>query len=348
MVAPCAGDAFKMAALKTERNVFLWRLAPHPKPKDAPVAVTLDEILEHLKAAFDAKKAFAHIDSDGNLVQLGSATPAKNCIYIADYRFNKSRAAVAMLINRGDPDVAHPSFINPLARTVKNVPPGVDEVQGWSSHLVISTRADSSGRHRAAFERIPSVSSTLVQKYLDALIDHASKSDPRYVYQKVIKKGKKTSTEERDYKLRLGVNKVPSESLEQDIKAGVLTGVSLIRTNPQYAGPGNPTVVRSVKEQVTLRVRDVDESRAMEFVRNVAAWGRDNKYDEVQFKIEELPGNRSSSPRFQLERADAMDTLYVRSQRLTGFRTLLETCYPSVNKEIAGRMLDELHNDANW
>lgn len=337
-----------MVALKTERSVFLWHLAPHPMPREAPVDVTLNEILDHLKKAFEDKKAFAHIDSDGNLVELGSATPAKNCIYIADLRPNKSGTAVAMLINRGDPDVAHPSFINPLASTVKNVPPGADEVQGWSSHLIVSTEADALGRYRAAFERIPNVSSTLVQKYLDALIDHATGGDPNYVYQKLIRKGKKTSTEDRAYKLRLGIGKVPSENLERDIKDGVLTGVTLIRTNPKYAGPGDPTVLKSVKEQVTLRVKDVDDGRAMEFARSIAAWGRDNQYDEVQFKIEELPGNRSSSPRFQLEKADAMDTLYVRSRRLTDFNSLLETCYPEVNKEIARRMLDELNNDANW
>ncbi|MDI1295165.1 MAG: hypothetical protein PSY12_04660 [bacterium] len=337
-----------MVALKTERNVFLWYMAPHPTPKEAPVDVTLTEILEHLQKAFDAKKAFAHIDSDGNLVQLGSATPAKNCIYIADWKPNKSGTAVALLINRGDPDVAHPSFINPLASTVKNVPPGVDEVQGWSSHLILLTKADASGRHRAAFERIPNVSSTLVQKYLDALIDQATSGDPHYVYEKAIRRGKKTLTEDRAYKLRLGINKVPSETLERDIRDGVLTGVTLIRTNPKYAGPGDPTVVKSVKEQVTLRVKDVDDGRMMEFARSVVAWGRNNEYDEVQFKVEELPGNRSSSPRFQLEKADAMDTLYVRSQRLTGFKTLLETCYSEVNKEIAERMFAELNNDANW
>lgn len=337
-----------MVALKTERSVFLWHLAPHPTPNEAPVDVTFAEVLEHLQNAFDDKKAFAHIDSDGNLVKLGSATPAKNCIYIADLRTTKSGSAVALLINRGDPDVAHPSFINPLQSTVTNVPPGADEVQGWSSHLVISLNEDSRGRHRACFERMPNVSSTLVQKYLDALIDHATETDPRYVYEKMLRKGKKTYTEFRPYRLRLGVNKVPSETLERDIKEGVLTGVTLIRTKPEYAGPGDPSVLKSVKEQVTLRVKDVDDGRAMAFARSVVTWGRDNQYDEIQFRIEELPGKRSSSPRFQLEQADAMDTLYARSQRLTGFETLLETCYPEVNKEIAKRMLAELNNDANW
>lgn len=337
-----------MVALKTERNVFLWHLAPHALPKEAPVDVTLQDIIEHLKKAFDDKKAFAHIDSDGNFVQLGSATPAKNCIYIADWKADESETAVAMLINRGDPDVAHPSFINPLSSAVKNVPPGADEVQGWSSHLVLLTKADALGRHRASFERIPNVSSTLVQKYLNALIDKATTGDPKYVYEKVVRKGKKTSTEDRPYKLRLGINKVPSETLEQDIKDGVLTGLTLIRTKPKYAGPGDPTVLKSVKEQVALRVKDIDDGRAMEFARSVVMWGRNNDYDEVQFKIERLPGNRTSSPRFQLEKADAMDTLYVRSRHLTGFKDLLETCYPEVKAEIAMRMLNVLNDDANW
>lgn len=228
-----------MVALKTERSVFLWHVAPHPIPKEAPADVTFAEILAHLQKAFDDKKAFAHIDSDGNLVKLGSATPAKNCIYIADLKTSKNGTVVALLINRGDPDVAHPSFINPLRSTVTNVPPGADEVQGWSSHILISLNKDSQGRHRACVERMPNVSSTLILKYLDALIDHATETDPQYVYQKVLRNGKKTYTEDRRYKLRLGINKVPSENLEQDIKDGILTGVTLIRTKPQYAGPAS-------------------------------------------------------------------------------------------------------------
>jgi len=337
-----------MVALKSERSVFMWRLAPHPLPKEASADVKLDEILNHLKSAFKDKKAFAHIDADGNLMSVGDVSSAKNCIYIADIKTSSNGKFVALLINRGDPDVAHPSFINPLQSTVTNVPPGQDEVQGWSSHFLVSLSADKAGRHRACFERMPNVSSTLVQRYLDALIDSATRDDPKYQYSKVLRQGKKTTTEQRPYRLRLGINKVPSESLARDIKEGVLTGVTLIRTKPEYSGPGDPTVLKSVKEQVTLRVKQLDDNRMLAFARSVARWAKANEYDEIQFKIENLPGNRRTSPRFQLEQADAMDTLYTRSKRLTGFKSLLETCYSEVNKEIARRMSDEIKNDKNW
>lgn len=337
-----------MVALKTERSVFLWHLSPHTMPKEAPVSTTLSEILNILEDAFKSKKAFAHIDSDGNLVALGTASQAKNCIYIADYTNDIDSGTITLLINRGDPDVAHPSFINPLQSTVKNVPPGTDEVQGWSAHLVISSSKDAKGRYRACFERMPNVSSSLVQKYLDALIDRATEGDTKYVYDKPIKKGKKTIVQERVYKLRLGINKVPSESLERDIKNGTLAGINLIRTQPKYAGPGNPSIVKTVKEQVSIRMKDVDENEVIDFARKVIDWGRGNQYDEIQFKIEDLPGNQTSSPRFNLEKADAIDTLYTRSKRLTDFANLLETCYPRVNKDIASRMCAELTNEANW
>lgn len=337
-----------MVALKNERHVFLWRLSPHPVPKEAPVDVSLDEIIAIIRQAYDDKRAFAHLDSEGRLVPEDEATDAKNCIFISDIQLSKDKSALALLINRGDPDVAHPSFINPVQRTVTNVPPGEGEVQGWSAHLVISLGADGPGKYRAGFERIPNVSSTLVQTYIDALIDKITDGDPTYLYEKSLKRGKKTVMQPRVYKPRLGINRVPSETLEKDLQQGVLTGVTLIRTNPEYSGPGDPTVVKSVKEQVTVGVKEVGASRAMDFARSVVRWGRDHDYNEVQFKIQSLPGDRSSSPRFDLERADAMETLYARSKRMIGFAEMLETCYSQVHPEIAKRMLAELNDDTNW
>lgn len=334
-----------MVALKSERHVYLWRVNPHATPKDAP-AVTLEKILDLLQEAFDNKRAFAFVDADGKVVP--STENAENCIFIADFKRLKGSHICQLLINRGDPDVAHPSFINPAALTVKNVAPGRGEVQGWSAHMVIDTTADATGHHRAAFERMQNVSSTLVQRYLDALLDQATHGKAEYSYEKPLKKGKKTVVETRPYKLRLGINKVPSENLVNDVNTGALTAITLIRREPEYTGPGNPTVVNSISERLTIRTKKLEKDQALDYIKDITQWGKSNDYDEVQFSVTDLPGDTSAHPRFAIEKADAMDTIYSRTHRITGFSKLLETCYQQIEEEIAGKMAQELSNENLW
>lgn len=337
-----------MVALKSERHVFMWHISPHPVPQDAPVDVTLAQILAILEKEYKGGRAFAHLDSDGQIVSKDKVVDAKNCIFIADLKKLPKENAWVILITRGDPDAAHPSFINPVALTVKDVRPGADEVQGWSAHLIIRDDEDGRARHRACFERMQGVSSTLVQRFLDALIDAATDGDPSYTYQKALKKGKKTKVEERPYKLRLGVNKVPSENLKRDIERGVLSQITLIKSDAEYGGPGDPTTFNSVKQELVIRPKRVDANAAYDLATRIAAWGKSNDYSEVQFRIDSLPGDTSASPRFDLEKADAMETLYSRSKRIVGFATILATCYQAANEEICAKMTAELTTDTNW
>ena len=68
----------------------------------------------------------------------------------------------------------------------------------------------------------------------------------------------------------------------------------------------------------------------------------------MQFSITQLPGGSTAHPRFEIEKLDAMDTIYSRSHRITGFSNLLETCYQSIDGEIAGKMIAELSNKSLW
>jgi hypothetical protein len=335
-----------MVALKNERRIFLWRMTPHASPKEAPVDVKFEQIFGILKAAFDNKEAFAHVDAQGKVVPSDQA--AENCIFIADIKKSVDGKTCTILINRGDPDVAHPSFINPKAQTVKHVPPGRGEVQGWSAHMVIQSIANGTKGHRAAFERMQNVSSTLVQRYIDALVDKATEGKAEFTYEKPIKKGKNTVIEPRPYKLRLSINRVPSDDLVADVKKGRLSAIKLIRTKPEYSGPGDPSIVSSISEVLRIGTKNVEDNKALEYINKIKEWGKVHDYDEVQFSITELPGGASAHPRFDIEKLDAMDTIYSRSHRLTGFANLLETCYQEIDGEIADKMTAELSNESLW
>ena len=337
-----------MVALKTERQVFLWHIAPRAIPSDAPVDVKLSDILNILDDAIASKKAFVYLRSDGGIAGDKDPKDSKNCIFIAQMKTTHDGYARMLLINRGDPDAANPSFLDPVQNTVEHVPPGVDQVQGWSAHMTIAIQPSADGRHRACFERMTNVSATLAQRYLEALLDQATSGDPQYTYTKTVKKGKKYVDEIRSYKIRLGVNKVPSERVLDDIKNSELSGIKLIRKNVKYAGVASPSIVKEITETLKISTNDVDKNALQNYIHSVQQWGKDKGYDEIQFEVTNLPGGGSASPRFSLEIADAMDTLYSRSQRVTGFGKFLETCYADIDSEISGKMLDLMKDESHW
>jgi hypothetical protein len=337
-----------MPALRTERHVFLWKVSAQTVPADAPLNHSVPQILDMLHAAYEEGKAFAFLNSAGRLASGEDEQDIKKCIFIADMKLSNDQSAWCLLINRGDPDVVHPSFMNPRSRSVKNIEPARDEVQAWSAHMVVDVAPQKDGRHRACFEQMPGVSSTLVQTYLDALLSHAAEGDPQFSFTRHLKRGRKVVEVSRPFKLRLEVGKVPSESLKEDVKKGTLREITLHRTNVEYQGPAAPSVVKSVKSELRILTKDVTETAAMAYAQSIIPWAREHGYDEIQFHVTKLPGGTSAHPRFELDKLDALETLYSRSQRITGFREMLSACYEEMHPELAKKMLAIIREDSHW
>jgi len=160
-----------MVALNTERRVFLWRIRPIASPHEAngadrasgdKVVVSLDEIIRLLEAEHSAGRGRVFLSDTGRILDDDEEPDEKNRLYIAEIARDPNRGVITLLINRGDPNIASPSFINTVEGTVRTEPPAEDEVPGASAHLVIADKATADG-HRACFEQMPHVSSTLVR-----------------------------------------------------------------------------------------------------------------------------------------------------------------------------------------
>lgn len=337
-----------MAALKAERHIYMWHVAPRSSPPGAK-AVPLQEILGILKASWTAGTAELYLTEDGRPIGDGGVKDPKNRIYIADISENPSASAVTILINRGDPSLADPAFIKGPTKKVRSVPPDEDESQGASAHLVISTAIQRpQNNHRACFERMPSVSSSLVSLLFQNILDARTRDDPHYVFSRRVKRGGKIVEESRPYRLMLKIQRVPADSLKEDIKKGELSLIRLISKKYEYAGPDKNHVVREVKQKVEIKPRPEDKSRLLNFIEELTPWAEEQGFDEIQFDIQKLPGGQSAQPRFALEQGEATETLYVRSQRIQGFGCFLEKCYASVCKELNEKMLAELNDSAKW
>lgn len=243
-----------MVALKTERRVFLWKITPRPIPKDSKRPVDLNEILAILEAEFKAGRARVYLGEASRILEdTDTKRDEKSQIYLACLKRKKGSGTVTLLINRGDPEAVAQSFIDSKTKRVRIPQPNDTESPGWSAHLVISLKSTKEGYHRACFEKMSRVSSSLVLAALDKIIARAAGKDSKYAY--VIKKkdGKNTKDETRRYRPTLDTTRVPSEKLAHDLEQGELSSIILTKKIAVYNGVGAEKLIKRQEEKIILR-----------------------------------------------------------------------------------------------
>jgi hypothetical protein len=343
-----------MVALKTERRVYLWHVSVRTSPPEAfgkkgvsvaAIAPTLDDVIGILEAEVTGGRARVYLGSGGRLLEDDAVEVDEiNQIYIAEIKRAADGETVTLLINRGDPAIVSPAFINAEKKTVRVEEPEENEAPGASAHLVISTKADH-GRHRAGFEQMPHVSSSLAMAAIDRMIASALVNNPTYKYEVILKDRKgKPVISWRDYRPVLENHRVPSEKLIDDLDEGQLSSVTLTKKKLFYTGPGVSEIVSRQEEKVVISMKRRDKQPVKEFLKNLTAQAREEQYESISFHVENLPGKATSSPTLTLDDHDAMEQLYVRAQRITGFENILLGCYPSVCDEIEEKMVDLVRN----
>lgn len=335
-------------ALTSERRAFLWRIWVRPTPVEANKPVTLDEIVCVLESAHSANRARVHLTAGSRF--LAEADPLRNPrnqIYVAEIKRDPKRRVVTLLINRGDPDAVAPALLDASANAVRVERPRANEAPGWSAHLVISLVAHG-GAHRACFEQMSRVSGNLVLEALDRIVARELDGNPAYTYEVVTKKGQKTHIEHKPYRPTMNVNRTPSETLLEDLEAGELSGITLIRKKRSYAGIGEDEQVRRYEEKIELGLKKMGASDAENYLRKVFRAARDQEFESVIPHVTKLPGGQSSNPTIPLDDEEALEHLYVRAKRLTQFDEILEQCYPSICTEIEDKLISEVQDPSNW
>jgi hypothetical protein len=252
-----------------------------------------------------------------------------------------------MLINRGDPHVVSPAFIDSKDSGVRVVQPNPTESPGYSAHLVLLLGNDPQG-NRACFEQMPRVSSSLVGNAIDRIVSRAVAGNRAYTYPVQLRNGKRIEKTLRAYGPTLGIHRVPSEKLLDDLTVGELSAVTLTRQREFYTGVGSKELITKQEEKIVLRMKKAEPERISALVRNIIQEARSNTYSAVTFHLEKLPGNTTNNPTIALDDQDALEHLYVRATRLTNFPQFLEACYAKICGDIEGKLLDIIENPVHW
>ena len=337
-----------MAALNSERRVYLWNVLPKPNPSAAPVVVTLEEFIGILEAEFTGGRARVFLSEGARVLEDDDKDrDEKNQLYITDIRRSPEHEAITLLINRGDPNATATAYINSETKAVRVVPPGPKESPAWSAHLVIST-AQKGGRHRACFEKMPRVSTDLVLAALDEIVTRAILNNPHYTYDVMTTVKGKTKVVRKRYRPELSIGKVASERLIEDLENGELSGVTLTRRTESYNGVGVAGLVKRQEEKIVIHTKPASADVIAAFLKPLNIWAKANNFEAVTFHIDKLPGNVTSNPTLTLDDRDALETLYARAQRISDFGEILEQCYGQICSAIEEKMLALLKSGHGW
>jgi hypothetical protein len=337
-----------VVALRTERRVFLWRVVPRVSPIDATASVNFLEIADILENEFKSGNARAYLSSSAGILEDNDpARDEKHQLYIAAVKRDATRNTITLLINRGDPNIVSPAFIDSNGSKVRVINPTPTESVGYSAHLVISLAGDVGG-HRAVFEQMPRVSSTLVSSALERIISRSVASNPKYVFEASIKKGKKIFKTTKPYRPSLTINRIPSERLTEDLQQGELSRITLTRQREFYTGPGSRDIITKQEEKIVIGMRRAEPSKVSEIIRSIIQHAKSKTYSSIQFHLEKLPGNATNNPTIAIDDHDALEQLYVRAQRLVNFPIFLEACYSSICLDIENKMIDIITTHAHW
>jgi hypothetical protein len=334
-----------MVALKTERRVYQWHVVPRPFPKGVNATVTLTEVLGILKGYYAEQTTVLYMDEAGRI--LAADTPPadldpRNRVYIADIA--ETNSTFSLLLNRGDPFVANTAYIN-TSNKVRTDEPKEDEAQGWSAHLVIA-KAETGGIHRACFERMQHMSSTHAETLIRVLMERFAENNAKYTVEKEFKRGNKVWTEQRTYRPGLEIRKIRSESLRNDIRNGRISAITLITENGDYDGPDKP-VVESVEYKLKIKPRKAAPDKLDIFLDNLKVWAKKQGFTHVQFDVLK-DGSTKRPPRIEIEKEDALETLYVSTKTMSGFSSELERCYAKICSDITDEMVKIIKSNSGW
>ncbi|MDH4982476.1 hypothetical protein [Hyphomicrobium sp. D-2] len=335
---------------KNERAVFLINAKISMVPADAPL-INLPDALIAIERLFSERRAFASLtDSDtvsnvtvGMTPEQAKATNAdlSDVVYIADLQ--RSGDKTIILVTRGDETIASPAFVNRLEREVRIAKPKRDELVGHSCHVIIDSHKRSFGVYRAAIEKVPNVSRTLVIRFLNALLrTDAQRNGAAFMRQ--------SSQRLIPNYPRIDFALQPSASLEKDIKAGRVNSIELISRREEFSGPDlGVNIKRKTRNLAMTLDYEGRPERLINWLKNkLPIMAREENYDEVQINISGLEGKSSASPTFAISRLESAETIYARTAIITDFERPLEQCESVCNDELANKISNVIANEKYW
>ncbi|MER8759725.1 hypothetical protein NKH69_29465 [Mesorhizobium sp. M0976] len=327
-------------------NLLKLRMGRYPTVDiDVPVGV----LFEACNYYYQKDDAIARIA--GSTINTGSDD--SNAIYISDLKDEAD--SFSILLVRGDPGRAMPSFVNPMKRkvtTIKSNEPG--DVPGASSHLVISKQeiaaGPDQGRYRTAMERTRGIGRALARDFLTSLMARFSEEFPERFIAEKKRRSKKEKAETVQYRPTVRFNPHENASLKKDLETGRIGGFQLVRGTAAFQGEANEPKIERMDVQLRAVIAPTgDVNRVSKLIQHVR-----NALDAISFEdfklqlVDEGGDPMGSTQVLSVDNLGDGDMRYCKTVTINGLDDGVEECYPKFHKPILAFGKKAIHTEKNW
>lgn len=295
---------------------------------------------------FEKEEAFSTIKMpDGS-------TKETNAIYVSDLAEDAN--TFSMLLVRGDPARAFPSFVNPKKRTVTPITTDdPDEVPGASSHLVISKRATGvghhKGRHRTAMERTRGITRSLARDFLTSLMGRYAEERPDEFVAEKVRRKKTEKPEHLQYRPTVAFHPQENGSLKRDLEEGRIGGFRLRRGTTEFQGEAHEAKVQSLDVQLTARIIPTSNIGQVKSLIDHLRQSLDNiDFEALNLELVDDHGQEINTRSIDVDKLDEGDMRYVKTIPLADLGEGLLDCYADFYPPILRACKSALTDAKNW
>lgn len=298
------------------------------------VAVKGTVLFEACNRYFKNKSAIAYVV--GSALSADPMVDPTNAIYIAD--LEDTSQFLSLLLVRGDPKRAIPSFVNPTSRSViQTKPDDPGYVPGASCHIVISKQEIAvgcdQGRFRMAMEQTRGIGRTLAKDFLSILLGRFSEEHPDDFLAEKKRKRKTDKPEMVSYRPTVRFHAQMNGNLKKDLEEGRIGGFRLTRGSTKFRGEANEPSVQRLDVQLQARIAPTrDFSKVKRLVDHVRQTLKVISFESLNVELVDDSGHRVesvSTAAIDIASLDDADMRYCKTVSIPDTDEEAAECYSS-------------------
>lgn len=332
-------------------NVFnLMKLSMGRYPT-VDAEVRIDSLIDACNYFYEKNDAIAKIV--GTSANSNNTDGDANAIYISDLKNDKDHFSI--LLVRGDPSRALPSFVNTSSRTVKTImSDDPNDVPGASSHIIISKQEIASGsdqgRHRMVMERTRGIGRALAKTFLAHLLDRYAKEFPEKFIAEKKRKSKKEKAESIEYRPTVSFNPQQNGSLKKDLEDGKIGGFKLVRGKSDFQGEAEDPKIQKLSIQLTAKIVPTAEfSKVRSLIDHIKQSMDGIDFEALNLELVDEAGIPTGNTKsIALDKIEEADMRYCKTIAINGLTESLNDCYAKFYMPIVAAAKDAIQHEKHW
>lgn len=247
---------------------------------------------------------------------------------VADLRFCEEGKFVVMVMQYANTKATDPVFLNLEKRQLRTVTKLEGEGVAVSGHIMIGLKQKSDGTYPCLVEDVPGLGKTNLQKFFRKAFKE--EAEGYFIFPDEEKQGK-----DRKYRPFAEILDDPSTKFEEDIKAGLIQGVELVKISKR--GTGQFDEPGFFYEDVSVvKIKAEDSSDKFQWLNRLKNKAKQEGFSSMKIRYKKTDGKQKTAL-MGTSIKDVASAAIVRLEKIVS-RSPLPQCDDVLNSNISDEM----------